>query len=165
MFGHEGCEWLCYSVALIRRLEEIWMLYKAKRVVVKPVKAKTLTFLTPTHTALCCGCWEVRPHGSTKPQMLGGGEDGTSQLPFQVFFFTSSLSVCFMSFVPLLMHLTCCYSISWFLQTIRRCWTYFKSMCLDWQDTVGKTGLKLSKAMPGQAWLCLSSFQDHTVCF
>lgn len=81
-------------------------------------------------------------------------------------FFTSSLSVCFMSFVPLLMHLTCRYSISWFLQTIRRCWTYFKSMCLDWQDTVGKTGLKLSKAMPGQAWLSKITLSvSSCVCF
>lgn len=61
--------------------------------------------------------------------------------------------------------LACHHSISCSLQTIRRCWTYFKSVCLDWQGRVGETGLKLSKAMPGQAfsskimlsvsdWLC-----------
>lgn len=54
------------------------------------------------------------------------------------------------------------------LQTLCRCWTYFKSVCLDWQDTVGETGLKLRKAVPEQAlsskitlsvsdWVCFRS--------
>lgn len=52
---------------------------------------------------------------------------------------------------PLLVCLACHHDISCSLQTIRWCWTYFKSVCLDWQDTFGETGLKLSKAVPGQA--------------
>lgn len=67
---------------------------------------------------------------------------------------------------PALMCLACHHDISCSLQTIRRCWTYFKSVCLDWQDTVGETGLKLRKAVPGQALsfkitLCVSDW----VCF
>lgn len=60
-----------------------------------------------------------------------------------------------------LVRVTRYYNISCSLQTVHRCWTYFNTVCLDWQDTVGETALKLSKAMPGQA----SYFQDHTVCF
>ena len=52
---------------------------------------------------------------------------------------------------PALLCLACHYDISCSMQTIRRCWTYFKSVCLDWQHTVGKTGLKWSTAVPGQA--------------
>lgn len=57
----------------------------------------------------------------------------------------------FYNWNPLLVCLACHHDISCSLQTLRRSWTYFKSVCLDWQDTVGETGLKLSKAMPGQA--------------
>lgn len=52
---------------------------------------------------------------------------------------------------PVLMCLACHDDISGSLQTACRCWTYFKSVCLDWQDTVEETGLKLKKTMPGQA--------------
>lgn len=62
---------------------------------------------------------------------------------------------------PVLMCLACHLDISRSLQTIRRCWTYFKSVCLDWQDTVGKDRpeIKESRARTGLV------FQDHAVCF
>lgn len=67
---------------------------------------------------------------------------------------------------PALLCLACHHDISCSLQTIRRCWTYFKSVCLDWQDTVGETGLKLSKAVPGQALSSKITLSvSHWVCF
>jgi len=91
----------------------------------------------------------------------GGAEDGSAS-SVNPSVFATSLSICLVSFCATgILHCWACHhDFSCSLQTKRRCWTYFKSVCLDWQDTVGKTGLKLSNAVPGQA----HDSRDHAVC-
>lgn len=66
---------------------------------------------------------------------------------------------------PRLVCLACHHDTSCSLQTICRCWTYFRSVYLDWHDTVGETSLKLSKAVPGEALAWSRIVLSDRVCF
>lgn len=101
-----------------------------------------LTFLTPTHqaTMLTLLVW----HSFLVSEAAGAGRGLRVALLkcyfkcvnlFHVFYTTGILCSC-------AQHAQAHHNLSCSLQTIRELWTYFKSVCLDWQDT----SLQLSTA-------------------
>lgn len=185
VFGHEGLGWLCYPVVLIRRLEETWILYtlymwhyyRGSR---SGIWGKTAVSNSPYLSQLNpWPFWHPPTASYTKPPgmtLLSKDRgcrcrEGQRMAPLKCY----SKCLChklvnlFHVFVrhwnPVLMCLACPHDISCLLQTIRRCWTYFKSVCLDWQDTVGETGLKLRQAVPGQAPVKITLAVSDCVCF
>lgn len=186
VFGHEGLGWLCCSVVLIRRLEEIWILYtlymwhdyRGSRSGIWDGVRRQRGWVSNSSYLSQLNSWPfwhpptasyTKPPGMTLLSKDRGCRcrEGHRMALLKCYSkcFCHKLVNLFHVFVrhcnPVLMCLACTHDISCLLQTICRRWTYFKSVCLDWQDTVGETGLKLRQAMPGQAPV----FQDHAGCF
>ena len=146
---------LVRCTVLIRRFEQIWILYtlymwhyfrgvmvrnlssgkeKAERVGVKqsiPATAQPLTFLTPAHLPPTLNLLAWHSHLKAQRLQIQGGaeEDGSAQVLLRVFLPQACQSVSCLC-APQPMRLACHHNISCSLQTIRRCWPYFKSVCV-----------------------------------
>lgn len=85
-----------------------------------PGAARPLTFMTPTHSTK-----NLLARDSRLRRCRGG--------------LCSSVIIFLQLWNSAVQYLTCHHNISRSLQTIRRRWTYFKGVCLDWRHTDGET--------------------------